>query len=86
MAPGALDGQAEERRAGGGDHVVQVVGTLLEHALDRLVADDVVRAADEEAGRRPGERVGLGGGQRIPGELFEHEPGERRVAVEARMT
>ena len=58
VAPRTLDGQAQERGAGRRDHVVEVVGALLEHPLDRLVADDVVRAADQEAGRRPGQPVG----------------------------
>ena len=46
VASGALERQAQERGAGGGDHVVEIVGALLEHPFDRLVADDVVRPAD----------------------------------------
>ena len=58
VAPRTLNGQAQERRAGGRDHVVQIIGPLLEHSLDRLVADDVVGAADQKACGRLGEPVG----------------------------
>ena len=54
VAPRTLDGQAQECGAGRRDHVVEIVGALLEHPLDRLVADDVVRPADQEPGRRLG--------------------------------
>ena len=45
----AADSQAEERAAGGGDHVVQFVGPLL-GGEDRIGAFHAVpRAADEES-------------------------------------
>ena len=58
VAPRALDRQAQECGAGRRDHIIEIVGPLLEHPLDRLVADDVVRPADQEPGRRLGEPVG----------------------------
>src|SRR5438128_986304 len=59
MAAGATHGQAEERCACGGDDVVQIVGALLEFALDRGVADEVMRSTDEKAGGSASQEVVL---------------------------
>ena len=85
VAPRTLDGQTQKRGSGRGDHVIEIVGALLEHPLDRLVADDVVRAADQEPGRRLRQPVGRAVrliSQGITGQLLADELRERRVAIE----
>ena len=57
VTPRALEREAEKRRPGRGDHIVEVVGALLEHPLDGPVADDVMRSANQESGRRLREPV-----------------------------
>ncbi len=76
---GPLDRQNQECGSGCRDHIVKIVGALLEHSFDRLVADDVVRPADQEPGRRLGEPVAV---DRIAGQLLQDKLGKRRVAVE----
>ena len=87
MAPRALDRQAQEGRAGRRDHVVEVVGALLEHPLDRLVADDVVRPADQEPGRRLGQPVGAVGGASVsPASCSRTNRGNGVSRLNARIT
>jgi len=47
-AVGAVDRQAKKGRAGGGDHIVEVVGALLPGSLDGLIADRIMNARDQE--------------------------------------
>ncbi len=80
VASGAMDRQPEEGRAGRGDHVVQVVHSLLLRPFRSLIADDVMRTSYEESSRRSRQPIALGQG--IAGDLLGDETGERLVVVD----
>jgi hypothetical protein len=48
VAAAAVDGQAKECCPGCGEYVVQIVHALLQHPFHRLIADDVMGAANQE--------------------------------------
>ena len=80
VAAGAVDGEAEEGAAGGGDDVVEIVGALLQPAGEIANADGVVGSGDQEAGG--GFDGGVTGMELVGGELLDDEAIEGLVAVE----
>ena len=80
VTAGAADRQAEEGRRRVADEVGHVVGALLQSALERGVADEVVRPGHEEARGAGAEEVAVLQG--VAGQLFADESGVWRAVVE----
>ncbi len=80
VAAGAADRQAEERRPCEGNHVRHVVHALLQPSLGDGVADQIVRAADQEAGGGLGDRIALT--DHVAGQLLPDESRIRSILVE----
>ena len=80
MATSAMHGQAEKRRSGSHDHVVEMIGAFLRFASGVLDADRIVRACYQESGRRLD--VAIIRRKLVAGQLLQDHAAKRLVFVE----
>jgi len=71
VTAGTVSRQPQKSRPGYRDHVVEVVHSLLQLALDRLVADNIVATANQESGSSLHQPITVL--YRVAGQLLENK-------------